>query len=139
MEDRRLLTRCLYALGTGEFDFDKEKCENVSWQSRRLSCICASEMLVRCHQNKPGRFHHFFTDQLCITPVTKNFKQICSFLRLSESHDKVRRSNADTVISSILKGEDYPTKGLVIFAMDNFGLKEKLGYDQWTILQLLVM
>jgi len=58
-------------------------------------------------------------------------------LRLSESHESIRRANAEKAISSILKGEDYPARGLVIFGMDNFGLKEKIGYDQWTIMQLI--
>jgi hypothetical protein len=140
LDDCRLLTRCLYALGTGDFEFDRKGAADTSyWTSRRCCCVCASEMLASCHQKKPSRFQRFFSDQLSINPVTKNFKQICSFLRLSESHDKQRRSNAEKVINSILKGQEYPRRGLVIFAMDNFGLKEKSGYDQWTILQLITV
>ncbi len=81
LDDCRLLTRCLYALGTGDFEFDRKGAADTSyWTSRRCCCVCASEMLASCHQKKPSRFQHFFSDQLSINPVTKILSKSVLFL-----------------------------------------------------------
>lgn len=136
LNDSRLLTRCLYALGTGQVPLEDEKKCNSYWQAQQYASFCASELLVRPCIKKPGYLQRFFSDQLSITPVTRNFKEICSFLRISGSPAFLRITNAEEVCESLLKGVNYPERGLIIFAFDNFGLKKKASYDQWTLLQV---
>jgi hypothetical protein len=125
LNDSRFLTRCLYALGTGQVPLEDEKKCNSYWQAQQYTSFCASELLARSCLKKPGYLQRFFSDQLSITPVTHNFKEICSFLRISGSPSFLRITQAEEVCESLLKGVDYPEKGLIIIGFDNFGLKKK--------------
>jgi hypothetical protein len=137
LEDCRVLTRCLYALSNGKpFCIEKAK-SNRFWESLKYSSVIASDFLAQSCRKKPCYFQRFFTGQMSINLVTHSFKRLCSRFRLSDSHEKLRQSGVNDLITSILQGVQYPPRGLVIFAIDNFGLKEKAGYDQWTIMQLI--
>ncbi len=124
LNDSRLLTRCLHAPGTGQAPLDDEKKSNSYWQAQQYASFCASELLARPCLIKPGYLQRFFSDQLSINPVTRNLKEICSFLRISGSPAFDRAKNAEEVCQSLLKGVSYPEKALTIFSFDNFGLKK---------------
>jgi hypothetical protein len=54
LNDSRLLTRCLYALGTGQAPLDEGNKSNSYWQAQQYVCLCASELLARPCSTKPG-------------------------------------------------------------------------------------
>ncbi len=67
--------------------------------------------------------------------MTRNIKEICSFLRICGSPAFDRSKNAGKVCQSLLKGISYPEKALIFFYLTNLALK-KASYDQWTLIQV---
>ena len=66
MGDTRLISRCMYALGSRSNSWDEALMQNPYWQSQLLSCVSAGELLSRCCRRKPGYLQLLMSDQLSL-------------------------------------------------------------------------
>jgi hypothetical protein len=141
----RPIDAALFSLSTGkfapEFDLILEK-DHTTFQNQYLATIAASDLLLRSVSNAPCFFQLMFGELLQRQNVSRQFLDICSAFQLAPSRKFYWKDWSKEVISALEKGLTIRPRDVVLLLFDNIGFKvlgKFASYDQWTLLQIIVI
>lgn len=139
-EDNRDLTKYIFALATGYDKVDMEKMrQNPSYQSKLLASFVATEMLARINSHKPQRLQLLISDLLNIYKIPVKIERFLTRMRLSADAKTLQDVASDTICRQAIQGKKANRWEFIMWIIDNIGFRKKVGYDQWTIVENIVV
>jgi len=140
-DDDRHLLKYVYALATGETEFDMEKITagNTGYQSQYLAVFVAMEMLARINSPKVQRLQMMMSDQLDLCKAPRLTRRAFTRMRLSADEKTLQDSSLEGIYTEAIKGVDTSPYDFVMYIIDNLGFRMEVGYDQWTIILVVVI
>jgi hypothetical protein len=139
-EDNRDLTKYLFALATGYDKVDMNKLRhNNSYQSKLLASFVATEMLARVNSRVPQRLQLLISDLLNTHKIPVRTERFLMRMRLSADPKTLHDVASDTICKQAIEGKKANRWEFIMWIIDNIGFRKKVGYDQWTIVENIVI
>ena len=142
MQERNssLLHRCIHALAT-QSKLYEEPNDSTSFRAQRASTFAATDIIRFCKCRKRiGKLQKFISKYLSAFGAHQGLWKVLNRFNLSISLDKNRRIAIKDVNSGLqggLKGLDL--HAIFLFLYDNLGFRVKKGYDQYTMIQWILI
>ena len=140
------LMAAFYGLATGEPKRELDKINNPKkfpdHQSQMLAVIAAHDIILRCSLSYPCQFQLMLSEQLEMQKVSKVFREMLSAFRLVSNLNSSNKKLYKTIVNSLMKGVHVGSNDMCLCNGDNVGftvLGENARYDQWTLLQDIVL